>query len=69
MKDNHASMINQSLIKTRLLRNSQVYKKRRVFYIPEKKRGGDAIKYIISNRLKVSPRWINHKMRRDIINY
>ena len=65
MKDNHASMTNNSLTKqTRLLGTSQVSKKIRGAFVPEEKRDSEVIKERRRNRLKLSSSWINHKMRR-----
>ena len=70
MKDNHSSMTNQSLTKkTSLLGNVHISKKKRGIFVPEEKRTGEDIKERRRNMLRMSSRWINNKIRREILNY
>ena len=70
MKDNHSSIINQSLEKqTKLVGTVQVSKKKRGIFVPEEESYGQGIKERRRNMLKVSSRWINHNMRRETLNY
>ena len=57
MKDKHSSTTNESLTKNMLLGTYQVSKKIRGVFVPEDKRAGKAIKYIIINSLRVPYIW------------
>ena len=70
MKDNHVSMTNQYLKKqTKCLVTVQVFKERRLLFVPEDKITGEVIKDRRRNMLSFSSKWINHKMRREILKY
>ena len=62
-------MTNQYLTKqTKLLGTVQVSQKRGIC-APEEKSAGKDIKGMKRNMLKASSVWINHNIRREILNY
>ena len=61
-------MANQSLKKTRWLGTAHV-SNNRISFLPEDKKFAKSIKERTSNRLKKYSRWINNKMRKEILKY
>ena len=52
-----------------MVRDCTGLQKKKNICLPEEKRVAEAIKERITNRLKVSYRWIKNNMRREILNY
>ena len=67
MKINNSSITKQPLKQIRLLGTAHVSNKAIYVFVPEEKRFTEDIKDTISNWIKVSYRWTNHKIGKDIL--